>query len=372
MRKPSSAPAHPALLSEGFMDVLIADDDCISVDLLANSLEEFGYAVTTASNGREAFDLIRTGRFRLVISDWEMPEMSGVELCREIRRRRSSGYIYVIMLTCYSGVESVVASLDAGADDFLTKPFQPQELRVRLRAAQRILALESRDLTIFALAKLAESRDVETGAHLERIREYCRVLAEDLSNQERFSSEIDGEFVSLLYLTSPLHDIGKVGIPDAVLLKPGRLTESEFEIMKQHTIIGGTTLDSLTAAHPDAGFLAMARDIALTHHEQYDGGGYPCGLSGDEIPLCGRITSLADVYDALTTRRVYKPRYSHQVARDLILEGSGSHFDPAIVDSFLRCEDTFLAIHERFLDGLCDSAVDEPQQMWQMLTAAPT
>lgn len=340
------------------MEVLIADDDCISVELLANSLEQFGYSVTTATNGRDAFNLIRTGRYRLVISDWEMPGMSGIELCREIRKRRASGYIYVILLTCYSGVDSIVQGLAAGADDFLTKPFQPQELCVRLRAGERILALESRDLTIFALAKLAESRDIETGAHLERIREYCRVLAEDLAQQPEFSGEIDGEFVSLLYMTSPLHDIGKVGIPDAVLLKPGRLSEAEFEIMKQHTLIGGNTLDALTTAHPDAQFLSMARDIAMTHHEQFDGSGYPHGLKGDEIPLCGRITALADVYDALTTRRVYKPEYSHEVARELILDGRGSHFDPAIVDAFLRCEGAFIAIHDRFSDDVDPGAVD--------------
>lgn len=332
------------------MDILVADDDCISAELLANSLQEFGYTVTIASNGREAYDWIRTGRFQLVISDWEMPEMSGVELCREIRRRRSSGYVYVIMLTSYSGVENIVNGLAAGADDFLTKPFQPAELAVRLRVGERILGLQSRDLTIFALAKLAESRDVETGAHLERIREYCRVLAEDLSRQDAYRDQIDGEFVNLMYMTSPLHDIGKVGIPDAILLKPGRLTAEEFDVMKRHTLIGGQTLESLAAAQPDAEYLAMARDIALTHHEKFDGSGYPYGLAGDEIPLCGRITALADVYDALTTRRVYKPEYGHEVARELILEGRDCHFDPDIVDSFLRCEAEFVAIHRRFAD----------------------
>lgn len=333
------------------MDVLVADDDFISVALLANALQEFGYSVTTATDGREAFDLIRTGQFRLVISDWEMPQMSGVELCREIRNRPSTGYIYVILLTSYSGVENIVHGLAAGADDFLTKPFHPQELRVRLRAGERILSLESRDLTIFALAKLAESRDMETGAHLERIREYCRVLAADLSRVPKFRDQIDGEFVRLIYMTSPLHDIGKVGIPDSVLLKPGRLTNSEFEIMKQHTLIGGSTLDALTAHHPEAQFLSMARDIAMTHHEHYDGSGYPYGLAGDEIPLCGRITTLADVYDALTTRRIYKPEYGHEVARELIIDGRGTHFDPDVVDAFVRCEQLFIGIHDRFHIG---------------------
>lgn len=333
------------------MDVLVADDDGISVALLSNALEEFGYNVTTASDGHRAFELIRSGQFRLVISDWEMPGKSGVELCREIRNRPSCGYIYVILLTSYTGVDNIIQGLDAGADDFLSKPFHPQELQVRLRTGQRVLGLESRDLTIFALAKLAESRDVETGAHLERIREYCRALATGLGERPDYRDEIDGEFISLIYLTSPLHDIGKVGIPDSVLLKPGRLTETEFEIMKQHTLIGGSTLEALTAGHPEAQFLSMAYDIAMTHHEHFDGSGYPHGLAGEEIPLSGRITALADVYDALTTRRIYKPEYRHEVARELILEGRGTHFDPDVVDTFLRCEQTFIKIHDRFQVG---------------------
>lgn len=330
------------------MDILVADDDCISAELLANALEQFGYDVTVANDGREAFRLIRTGRYRRVICDWEMPEMNGVDLCREIRRRRSSGYIYVIMLTSYEGVDHIVQGLAAGADEFLTKPFQPEELCVRMRAGERVLALESRDLTIFALAKLAESRDVETGAHLERIREYCRALCDEMANDPRYEQEIDGDFINLMYLSSPLHDIGKVGIPDSVLLKPGALTPGEFEVMKQHTLIGGQTLEALTTAHPEAEFLCMARDIAMTHHEKFDGTGYPHGISGEDIPLCGRITAVADVYDALTTRRVYKPQYEHEVARELILEGRGTHFDPDIVDAFLRCEEEFIAIHDRF------------------------
>ena len=159
------------------MHVLIVEDDCISAEILANSLQHFGYEVTITDNGREAFELIRTGKFRLVVSDWDLPEMSGVEICREIRKRQTSSYIYFILVTSFEGVENVVEGLDAGADDFLTKPLQPDELRMRLRAGERILALEGRDVVIFSMAKLAESRDPQTGAHLERMREYCRILA---------------------------------------------------------------------------------------------------------------------------------------------------------------------------------------------------
>ncbi len=332
------------------MRVLLVEDDCVTADLLAANLREFGYEVTVAGDGREAFERIRTGRYRLVVSDWEMPAMSGTELCRQIRRRASSGYIYVILATSYGDVAHVVQGLEAGADDFLTKPVRPEELRVRLRAGERLLALEGRDLMIFALAKLAESRDPDTGAHLERIREYCRILAEELSEQPKHQGHVDGEYVQLIYLTSPLHDIGKVGVPDSVLLKPGRLDPQEYEIIKTHTVLGGQTLDAAAQAHPEAQFLAMARDIALSHHERFDGRGYPRGLSGDEIPLSGRITALADVYDALTSKRVYKSAYKHDIARSIIQEETGSHFDPNVVEAFLATEQEFVKVAQQYDD----------------------
>ena len=355
--------------TEAVMQVLVVEDDDIVAEILANALSAFGYDVTIAVDGRRAFELLRTGEFRLVLSDWEMPEMSGVELCRRIRQRPWSSYIYVILLTSHSGVGNTIHGLEAGADDFITKPFQPQELRLRLRVGERILALENRDLTIFALAKVAESRDEQTGAHLERIREYCRILADELSHHEDYSDTIDGEYVHLIYLTSPLHDIGKVGIPDNVLLKPGRLTPAEFEIMKQHAMIGAETLAAAAKAHPEAHFLGMAREIAMTHHEWFDGSGYPCGLAGKDIPLCGRITMLADVYDALTSARVYKPAYSHETARTMIVKGSGTQFDPDVVDAFLRREDDFQAIRRKTDGATADG--HEPAAPFAATVATP-
>ena len=342
------------------MRVLVVEDDPLVADMLRNSLEELGYEPTASSNGFEALTLIRTGLYRLVISDWEMPEMSGIELCRSIRERQLSGYVYIILLTSRSGTENVVEGYDAGADDFITKPFNPQELTVRLEVGERVLSLESRDVTIFALAKLAECRDPETGMHLERMREYCRVLADELSTWPEFSDHVDGDFVQMMYLTSPLHDIGKVGICDNVLLKPGRLDPDEFEIMKHHAAIGGQTLDTAAQAHPEAHFLRMARDIAWTHHERFDGSGYPKGLAGTDIPLCGRVAALADVYDALTTKRIYKPAYSHEVARSIILDGQGSHLDPEIVEAFLRRETEFLDVYRRFRE---DHSPNEQEEM---------
>jgi putative two-component system response regulator len=283
------------------MRVLVAEDDRVSAKFLENSLSYFGYDVTIASDGREAFETLRTGEYCMVVTDWEMPEMSGDELCRQVRARQWGKYIYIVLVTSYDGVDRIVEGLKAGADDFLSKPYDSDELRVRLRTGERILSLESRDVLLFTLAKLTESRDVETGMHLERMREYCRILAEELSTWKKYRDEIDGEYIQLLYLTSPLHDIGKVGIPDRVLLKPGRLTADEFEVMKKHTTIGGETLLAATQVHPEARYLAMAKEIAFTHHERHDGTGYPFGLHGEEIPICGRITAISDVYDARKT-----------------------------------------------------------------------
>ncbi len=341
------------------MRILVVEDDWITAQMLTHALEAFGYSVTVAEDGDEAYQYVRSGEFRLVVTDWEMPGMSGLELCQRIRSRSSGGYVYVILLTSYTGVENVVRGLDAGADEYLTKPFTTEELAMRLRVGERILSLESRDMTIFALAKLAESRDSETGEHLERMREYCRILAEELSTHPRYREIVDGEYVAQMYLTSPLHDIGKVGIPDSILLKPGKLTSKEFEIMKEHALIGGRTLQSVAEQHPEASYLRMARDIALTHHERVDGGGYPVGLRGESIPLCGRIAALADVYDALTSKRVYKDAYDHAIAKEIILSERHQHFDSDIVDAFISREEDFLSVSQRYQSEVVESITNE-------------
>lgn len=336
--------------SGGSTSVLVVDDDPIAAEMLRHALSVFGYDVTVACDGREALDHVRTGHYRIVISDVEMPNMNGIEFCREVRKRDACGYTYLILLTARSDTDSVVEGLDAGADDYIAKPFHPSELQMRIRAGERLLALESRDLMIFALAKLADSRDNETGGHLERIREYSKILCIELSKYPRYEDEIDEVFIQSIYDTSPLHDIGKVGIPDRILLKPGRLTEEEFKIMAEHARIGGETLQAVSEAQPEAAFLRMACQIAMTHHERWDGSGYPNGLKGEDIPLCGRIVAVADVYDALTSQRVYKPAYSHDVAVDIIQEGSGSHFDPGIVEGFLALQDQFRLVKEQRSD----------------------
>ncbi len=338
------------------MDALIVDDSPVALRMLARTLTEGGYNVQTAQSGHEALDILRSCGQRLVISDWEMPGMDGLSLCRAIRNGQFQRYIYVLLVTVRRKSEDVVEGLDAGADDFLTKPVNPAELLGRIRVGERILGLETRDLALFSMAKLAESRDPETGAHLERVRSYSTAMARVLSRQPKYHEEITADFIRLIGETSPLHDIGKVGIPDAILLKPGRLEPGEFEIMKTHTTIGARTLEAALHQYPGAQYLQMARDIAQSHHERWDGKGYPEGLAGDRIPLSARIVALADVYDALTSKRVYKDALPAEKARDIVYEGAGQHFDPDVVQAMVQADQEFTDIHETFRDGLVGAA----------------
>lgn len=333
------------------MRILIVDDNEIALELLQHALIRGGYEVVTAADGREALAVLRDGSCRLVISDWDMPHVNGIELCRAIRTEDMLGYVYVILLTAHNLLEERVEGLRAGADDFISKPFDASELLARIQTAERILALETRDVAIFAMAKLAESRDPETGAHLERVRSYSRVLAQHMAGVDKFRGQINADYIRLIYLTSPLHDIGKVGIPDCVLLKPGALNDHEFEVMKTHTTLGAQTLDAALRQFPGVHFLQMGRDIAASHHERFDGSGYRQGLRGDSIPLCARIVAVADVYDALTSKRVYKRAFDHAVARSIIVKESGSHFDPDVVDAFLQNEERFVSIRAQFAEA---------------------
>jgi len=329
------------------MRVLIVDDDNLAQELLANFLRAQGYQPFIAGDGQAALDILDREAISVVISDWEMPGMDGLELCRRIRAGAVDRYVFTILLTARDSAADLLAGMSAGADEFLTKPFKPEELRVRLAVAERVTSLETRDLTIFALAKLAESRDPETGAHLERVRAYCRLLALNMAKQPKHAATVTPEFARLMYITSPLHDIGKVGIPDFVLLKPGRLDDREFAIMKTHAALGARTLDAALSQYPKVKFLQMARDIAATHHERWDGQGYPNRLRSTEIPLAGRIMAAADVYDALRSRRVYKGPSTHLAARSIIVEASGRHFDPDVIEAFLACEPEIMATADR-------------------------
>ena len=339
------------------MHVLVADDDDICREVVAHRLTSAGYTVIEATNGHEARNQLMLGRAQLAILDWDMPGCTGTELCRMIRESETDHYIYLILLTARNSADSALEGLTAGADAFVSKPITGSELLARVHGAERILSMETRDVAIFALARLAESRDSETGEHLERVRNYSRLLAQHLCQHPDFRNRIDTSFIRLIYSTSPLHDIGKVGIPDNVLLKPGKLTKEEFAIMQRHTTIGAETLDAACRRFPQAEFLHMARDIAAWHHERWNGSGYPDGLAGEDIPLAARIVSVADVYDALTTKRIYKDAFPHEEAIRLISEGSGTQFDPRIVDAFVQLADRFDGIRERLSDPVPSHAL---------------
>ena len=328
------------------MRILVVDDDEIALAVAKKVLMSDGHVVVLASNGEMALDILNKENLQIVISDWNMPTLDGLELCRRIRVNSPLGYTYIIIVTSRSSKDDLLTGLSAGADDYIAKPFEPAELLLRVRNAERILSYETTSLTLLSLAKLAESKDTDTGNHLERIRAYARLLAEQIMKYDLPQFNLSPSFPEFMYQTSPLHDIGKVGIPDSVLLKPGHLNETEWAIMKRHTEIGAKTLDDVLKKYPNAEFLRIARDIAWSHHERWDGSGYPRGLKGEEIPLSARIVALADVYDALTMKRVYKAALSHEVARGILSDGDGKHFDPLVYRAFLDTEEQFKDIRE--------------------------
>lgn len=368
--------AHPTAKSR----ILIVDDEppnqLILEDLLAQQFD-----VYTASNGRHALEYLHSrnkvdlNQVDLILMDILMPEMDGFEACRQIKSDPDLQDIPVLFLTSLDSVADEEHGLSLGAEDFIHKPFSPAVVLARvhnhielarsrkllrernaaleLQVQERTRALlhetqqvmRAQESTINALCALAELRDNETGNHIRRTQNYVRILATRLSQSPRFAAELSEDTIALLFKSAPLHDVGKVAIPDAILLKPGKLTDDEWTIMKRHAEYGR---DALVQAERDLGdavsFLRYAREIAYGHHEKWDGTGYPQGLSGDAIPLSARIMAVADVYDALISRRVYKPPMSHNQAVHLIIQGRATHFDPAIIDLLVDVIDEFQVI----------------------------
>lgn len=369
--------------------ILVVDDMRENTLILQNFLAPKGYQVAAAFSGAEALELVEKNPPDVILLDLMMPGMDGFTVCQRLKQDPRTRHIPVVVLTGMSEREANVKALEMGADDFMAKPFDSVVLDARIRSSLRSKALQDRiieyqreleannelleqrirertaqlartqQVTVFSLAKLAESRDTETGEHLDRMRRYATEIAVELAASDKFRDVVTKVFVEALFESSPLHDIGKVGIPDQILLKPGKLSRDEFDVMKTHTQIGG---DTLRAADLEAGgdsFLAMGRDIAYAHHEKWDGAGYPAGLKGTEIPLAARICALGDVYDALTSKRPYKEAFSHEKSRGIILEGRGAHFDPDIVDAFLARERQFTEISKSFHDGGRPSKIQE-------------
>jgi putative two-component system response regulator len=349
--------------------ILIVDDVPENLHLLVRILTAQGYTPRAVRSGKAALASAENEPPDLILLDVRMPEMDGYQLCRRFKEIDMLKDIPVIFLTGLDEMESKVQAFAAGAVDYITKPFHAEEVNMRVNAQMTLHKLRSelerhnrhlQDLvreqvkeisasqmaTIFALAKLAEARDDDTGRHLERVQTWCKLLAERIGEQPAHRTEAGAAFVENIVHTSPLHDIGKVGIADRVLLKPGRLTTEEFEEMKTHSVIGADTLVAVEAQYPSNAFIRMGTEIARWHHEKWDGKGYPDGLSGTDIPLSARIMAVADVYDALRSNRCYRPALSHEKSREIVVEGRGTHFDPDVVEAFLGQEETFKRLSE--------------------------
>jgi len=353
--------------------VLLVDDNTTNLQLLAEALDGLGYKILIARNGKAALAIAAKANPSLILLDIMMPEMDGYEVCRRLKSDKRTSLIPVIFITALADEEDEAKGLDLGAVDYITKPFNPGLVKARVRnhlalkryqdhleqlgeQRTRRLAL-TQAVTIESLATLAEYRDPETGGHIKRTQNYVKALAVRLKDHPKFRDMLQDDTIELLYLSAPLHDLGKVGVRDNVLLKSGRLTDEEFEEMKRHTVYGEEALRITEQKLGGDTFLHFAREIAYTHQEKWDGTGYPQGLKGDEIPISGRLMALADVYDALISKRVYKPPFPHEKAVEIIVEGKARHFDPDIVDAFLELEDTFRNIALTFAD------FDEERQM---------
>ncbi|MDR0777142.1 MAG: two-component system response regulator [Azonexus sp.] len=355
--------------------VLVVDDTPDNLSLMSALLKDC-YKVKVAHNGDKALKIVRNGSPPdLILLDIMMPGLSGYDVCRELKADPATSHIPIIFLTAMTAVEDERKGLEMGAADYITKPINPPILLARvqtqlnLKAAADFLRNQNafleqevvkrtrevmaiQDVTVLAMASMAETRDSETGNHIRRTQFYVKALAKELQRHPRFSRYLTERNIDLLFKSAPLHDIGKVGIPDHILLKPGRLEPDEFEVMKTHTTLGRDAIEHAEQAlGTTVDFLATAKEIAYSHQEKWDGSGYPQGLGADDIPISARLMAVADVYDALISRRVYKKPMPHDQAIAIILEGKGSHFDPDIVDAFSATQDDFQAISQRYVDS---------------------
>jgi len=344
---------------------MVVDDTESNIDILVDVLGN-DYDVRVAMDGESALKYIEDYPPHLILLDIIMPGISGYEVCQRLKKKKSTRYIPVIFLTSLDDEQDEAKGLALGAVDYITKPFSPQLVKARVHnhlllkqhqnhledmVRERTIELAlTQEATIESMGTLAEYRDPETGGHIKRTQNYVKKLAGYLKNHPGFSSFLTGATIDQLYRSAPLHDIGKVGVRDNILLKPGRLTEDEFEEMKKHILFGKNAILSTEKNLGKNTFLSMAREIAYGHHEKWDGSGYPLGLKKEEIPISARLMAVADVYDALISKRVYKPPYSHETALRIMAAGKGTHFDPDVLDAFIEMEDDFRAIALEYAD----------------------
>jgi len=358
--------------------ILIVDDSSDDIAILSSLLKD-KYRIEVATNMEKALQVtFSENPPNLVLIDIMMPGMVGYKMCRYFKSIPETNDIPVIFLTAKYDPEEEKTAFELGAVDYITEPVNPPVFLARInthlqlkgvrdflkdkaeyleqevaRRTKEISMIE--DVTMVTMGSLAETRDNETANHIRRTQNYVKLLASHLKDHPRFNNYLTSETIMLLFKSTPLHDMGKVGIPDHILLKPGELTPEEFEIMKTHTTIGR---DAILSAEKLLGtpvpFLRVGMEIAYGHHEKWNGAGYPEGLSGDDISIPGRLMAVADVYDALISRRVYKPPYPHEESVDIIREASGTHFDPDMVKAFLELADKFNRIAQKYADSEAD------------------
>lgn len=359
------------MISQKKANIMVVDDTPANLKLLADMLGERGYEVRPLPSGKAALNAAAIDPPDLILLDINMPIMNGYEVCERLKADPLLRKIPVIFISALNEVEDKIQAFQNGGVDYVTKPFQFEEVLARVEThltlsryqaalkkhnthLGKLVKEQVKDIllakeklsdaqlaTIVAMSRLAETRDADTGQHIERTQAFCRMLAEELRNQPQFADKIDNQYLENIYNAAPLHDIGKVAISDAILLKPGKLTDEEFEVMKTHTTVGAQTLKSVQIRHPDNDLIALGIDLTYTHHEKWNGEGYPQGLAGNNIPLSGRIMALADVYDALTSARCYKKSFTHEESCKIIAKGRGTHFDPDVTDAFLTLEKEF-------------------------------
>ncbi len=361
--------------------LLVVDDEAGIRAYCRHALHADGFLTEEAASGQAAMKALASQQFDLIVMDLCLPDVVGTELCKRLRENPSSPHLKIILMSGNDQADTMAQLLLCGADDFLTKPFSRTQLRARVRCALRLkdaqdrsgqltahlLAanlkiegslhgehadlVQSRNAVVLALAKLVEHKASEKGGHLVRVQRYCRCLAEEAVKASPYAEQIDANFIEMMVACAPLHDIGKVCLPDHILHKPGKLTPDERLLMQQHTIIGAETLQEVTRQHPGAmAFLQMALDLVRHHHERWDGRGYPDRLAGTDIPLAARLLTVGDVYDALRSRRVYKPALAHRPALQVMHDWSPGQFDPALLQVLLRCECHFERIFREVQD----------------------
>jgi putative two-component system response regulator len=328
--------------------VLLIEDEPIQRQILSSQLQINGFSVIEAENGQDGLSRWREyPNIRLVITDLMMPIIDGFEVIRTIRAEESH-YTYLIVLSSLEDRTSLVQALELGADDYLPKPISPEELNLRLMHGGRLIRLDSMDDLVFGMAELSGYRSGETGQHLRRVQQYCQILSSHLL-AEYPDLNLTQALVKDIVNASPLHDIGKVAVPDAILHKPGPLNREEYEQIKPHASIGGKLLWGLYRKN-GSNFLKLAYEIAISHHEKWDGTGYPDGLMGHKIPLAARIMAVADVYDALTSHRCYKEALPTEKAAKIISDGAGRHFDPLMVEAFTATRENWPKVAEELQD----------------------